>query len=57
MEILPLEEIKEHYDKLQNGSKEERENIWKLIYNNNKILFNKIREELNKLLKMFLINN
>ncbi len=46
-----MEEIKQLYQRLNYVSDEEREKIWKLIIEKNKTLFDKRREELNKLLK------
>jgi hypothetical protein len=46
-----LEEIKGLYDKLQNASEEEKENLWRIIIKKNQLLFNKRSDELNKLLR------
>ncbi len=46
-----LEEIKRLYKKLHTASNEEREKLWKIIIKKNRILFNKRKDELNKLLK------
>jgi len=46
-----LEGIKKLYEKLNSSSKEQREELWKIIIEKNKILFNKRNEELNKVLK------
>jgi len=48
-----LEEIKKLYEKLNTASKEEREKLWKIIIEKNKILFNKRKDELNKILKKY----
>jgi len=45
-----MEEIKQLYQRLNYGSGE-REKIWKFIIEKNRTLFDKKREELNKLLK------
>ena len=49
--ILFLEEIKRLYEKLHTASEEERQRLWKIIIEKNRILFNKRLEELNKVLK------
>jgi len=46
-----LEEIKRLYEKLHVASEEEREELWKIIIEKNRALFNKRREELNKFLR------
>jgi len=46
-----VEEIKQLYQRLNYASDEEREKIWKFIIEKNRVLFDKNREELNKLLK------
>jgi len=46
-----MEEIKQLYQRLNYASDGEREKIWKLIIEKNRTLFDKKREELNKLLK------
>ncbi|MHA1931802.1 MAG: hypothetical protein ACXAAH_03200 [Promethearchaeota archaeon] len=46
-----MEEIKLLYKKLENSSEEEREEIWKIIIEKNKALFNQRRKDLNKILK------
>jgi len=46
-----LEEIKRLYEKLHAASEEEREELWKIITEKNRVLFNKRREELNKFLR------
>jgi hypothetical protein len=46
-----MEEVKQLYQRLNYASNEEREKIWKLIIKKNRTLFDKRREELNKILK------
>lgn len=46
-----MEEIKILYQRLNYASDGEREKIWKLIIEKNRTLFEKRREELNKILK------
>ena len=46
-----MEEIKQLYQRLNYASDEERERIWKLIIKKNRTLFEKNREELNKIIK------
>ncbi|MFX0033909.1 MAG: hypothetical protein ACFE9C_06505 [Candidatus Hodarchaeota archaeon] len=46
-----MEEIKRLYEKLHFASKEQRERLWKIIIEKNRILFNKRSEELDKILK------
>jgi len=46
-----VEEINQLYQRLNYASDEEREKIWKFIIEKNRVLFDKNREELNKLLK------
>jgi len=48
-----MEELKQLYQKLNYASNEEREKLWKLIIEKNRALFDKNREELNKLLKKY----
>jgi hypothetical protein len=45
-----MEEIKQLYERLKYASEEEREKIWRLIIEKNRVLFDKRREELNKIL-------
>ncbi|MEE9376883.1 MAG: hypothetical protein V3V33_02480 [Candidatus Lokiarchaeia archaeon] len=44
--IFFLEEIKRLYEKLHSASEEEREKLWKIIIEKNRILFDKKKEEL-----------
>ncbi len=46
-----MEEIKRLYQRLNYASDGEREKIWKLIIEKNRNLFDKNKEELNKILK------
>ncbi|MFX1569498.1 MAG: hypothetical protein ACFFCV_14145 [Promethearchaeota archaeon] len=46
-----MEEIKELYEKLNAVSEKERAELWKIIIEKNRILFNRRRDELNKILK------
>ncbi len=46
-----MEEIKHLYQRLNYASDGEREKIWKLIIEKNRNLFDKNKEELNKILK------
>jgi len=46
-----MEDIKHLYEKLRYASDTEREDIWKIIVEKNRFLFNKRREELNRVLK------
>jgi hypothetical protein len=45
-----MEEIKQLYERLKYASDNEREELWKIIVEKNRALFNKRREELNKFL-------
>jgi hypothetical protein len=45
-----LDEIKNLYEKLNTASEKKREELWKIIIEKNKILFNQKKTELNKLL-------
>ncbi len=49
--MILMEEIKQLYQKLNNASYKERENLWKIIIEKNRALFSEQREELNKILK------
>ncbi len=46
-----MEEIKQLYERLKFASDIEREELWKIIIEKNRVLFDKKREELNKYLK------
>jgi len=48
-----LEEIKKLYEKLHTTSEREREKLWKIIIEKNKVLFSKRKEELDKILKKY----
>ena len=50
---LFLEEIKKLYEKLHTTSEREREKLWKIIIEKNKVLFSKRKEELDKILKKY----
>jgi len=46
-----MEEIKQLYERLKFASDIEREHLWKIIIEKNRSLFNKRREELNRIIK------
>ena len=46
-----MEDIKQLYERLKFVSDIEREQLWKIIIEKNRVLFDKKREELNKYLK------
>ncbi len=46
-----MEEIKLLYERLKYANDNEREDLWKIILEKNRALFDKRREELNKFLK------